>query len=192
MFILANTTLSADITGIVTGLRQLSTSSACSRLTRQTPVIIRDPPTTRNRRKIIHALDNAKPEVVIRSRSPGTPRSLHEWASLRTAVPRSPSSSRLRPPRSSNATSCVCNKLLSGLRLQRDSARTDHPRVMTTARPTSFRIRSCAPSMPAAKLRVGDRVACGQPQLPAGSSPGINPLCEHAFQYIDVDACNAD
>jgi general secretion pathway protein D len=66
MFYLSNTTLPQDMTEIVTSLRQLLDLKRIQQVNSQNAVLIRDTPDKLAiAEKIIHELDNAKPEVVI-------------------------------------------------------------------------------------------------------------------------------
>src|SRR5207245_10027453 len=65
-YYLSNTVLSQDLTEIVNGLRQLLDLKRVQQLNSQNAIVIRDTPDKLAlAAKIIHDVDNAKPEVVI-------------------------------------------------------------------------------------------------------------------------------
>jgi general secretion pathway protein D len=195
MFYLSNTTLPQDMTEIVTGLRQLLDLKRIQQVNSQNAVIIRDTPDKLAiAEKIIHELDNAKPEVVIQVEVLQARRDrVHELgiapdgtATLSFVNPDSSSSS------SSNANKVPLNKLLSGGDYNVTLPGAAIHALMTDS--TTHIIQN--PELrsidgQAAKLRVGDRVPVATGSFQAGSSVGINPLVNTQFQYIDVGV-NAD
>jgi general secretion pathway protein D len=123
-YYLSNTVLPQDLTEIVTGLRQLLDLKRIQQLNSQNAIIIRDTPDKLAlAEKIIHDVDNAKPEVVIQVEvlqarrekvyqlgiQPGS------TATLTYAPPSSSSSSNTKSPFKPAGT--------SGHKLQRHSAR---------------------------------------------------------------------
>jgi general secretion pathway protein D len=195
MFYLSNTSLPQEMTEIVTGLRQLLDLKRIQQVNSQNVVIIRDTPDKLAiAEKIIHELDNAKPEVVIQVEVLQARRDrVHELgiapdgtATLSFVNPDSSSSS------SSNANKVPLNKLLSGgdYNVTLPGAAI-HALVTdsTTHIVQNPELRSIDGQ--AAKLRVGDRVPVATGSFQAGSSAGINPLVNTQFQYIDVGV-NAD
>ena len=194
MFYLSNTTLPQDMTEIVTGLRQLLDLKRIQQVNSQNAVIIRDTPDKLAiAEKIIHELDNAKPEVVIQVEVLQARRDrVHELgiapdgsAALSFVNPDSSSSS-------SDANKVPLNKLLSGGDYNVTLPGAAIHALMTDSTTHIIQdpeLRSIDGQ--AAKLRVGDRVPVATGSFQAGSSAGINPLVNTQFQYIDVGV-NAD
>ncbi len=194
MFYLANTTLPQDMTEIVTGLRQLLDLKRIQQVNSQNAVIIRDTPDKLAiAEKIIHELDNAKPEVVIQVEVLQARRDrVHE---LGIAPDGSAAISFVNPDSSSsssNANKLPLNKLLSGGDYNVTLPGATIHALMTDSATRIIQdpeLRSIDGQ--AAKLRVGDRVPVATGSFQAGSSAGINPLVNTQFQYIDVGV-NAD
>jgi general secretion pathway protein D len=194
MFYLANTTLPQDMTEIVTGLRQLLDLKRIQQVNSQNAVIIRDTPDKLAiAEKIIHELDNAKPEVVIQVEVLQARRDrVHE---LGIAPDSSATISFVNPDSSSsssNTNKVPLNKLLSGGDYNVTLPGATLHALMTDGTTRIIQnpeLRSIDGQ--AAKLRVGDRVPVATGSFQAGSSTGINPLVNTQFQYIDVGV-NAD
>jgi general secretion pathway protein D len=194
MFYLANTTLPQDMTEIVTGLRQLLDLKRIQQVNSQNAVIIRDTPDKLAiAEKIIHELDNAKPEVVIQVEVLQARRDrVHE---LGIAPDGSAAISFVNPDSSSSSSTAnkvPLNKLLSGGDYNVTLPGAAIHALMTDS--TTHIVQN--PELrsidgQAAKLRVGDRVPVATGSFQAGSSAGINPLVNTQFQYIDVGV-NAD
>ena len=194
MFYLANTTLPQDMTEIVTGLRQLLDLKRIQQVNSQNAVIIRDTPDKLAiAEKIIHELDNAKPEVVIQVEVLQARRDrVHE---LGIAPDGSAAISFVNPDSSSsssNANRLPLNKLLSAGDYNVTLPGATIHALMTDSATRIIQdpeVRSIDGQ--AAKLRVGDRVPVATGSFQAGTSAGINPLVNTQFQYIDVGV-NAD
>jgi general secretion pathway protein D len=194
MFHLSNTTLPQDMTEIVTGLRQLLDLKRIQQVNSQNAVIIRDTPDKLAiAEKIIHELDNAKPEVVIQVEVLQARHDrVHE---LGIAPDGSATISFVNPDSSSsssNTNKVPLNKLLSGGDYNVTLPGATVHALMTDG--TTHIIQD--PELRSidgqpAKLRVGDRVPVATGSFQAGSSAGINPLVNTQFQYIDVGV-NAD
>lgn len=189
----SNAVLPQDLTELVTGLRQLLDLKRIQQVNSQNAIVIRDTPDKLAlAAKIMHDLDNAKPEVVIqvevlqaridRTHKLGiTPDST---ATLSYSPPSSSSTTNTKSPLgqlghlatdySVTLPGATLNALLS------DS---------TTRIIENPELRS-VDGQPA-KLRVGDRVPVATGSFQAGSTTGINPLVNTQFQYIDVGV-NAD
>ena len=194
MFYLSNTTLPQDMTEIVTSLRQLLDLKRIQQVNSQNAVLIRDTPDKLAiAEKIIHELDNAKPEVVIQVEVLQARRDrVHELgiapdgtATISFVNPDSSSSS-------SNTNKVPWNKLLSGGDYNVTLPGATVHALMTDGTTQIIQnpeLRSID-GQPA-KLRVGDRVPVATGSFQAGSSAGINPLVNTQFQYIDVGV-NAD
>lgn len=194
-FYLSNATLPQDMTEIVTSLRQLLDLKRIQQVNSQNAVLIRDTPDKLAiAEKIIHELDNAKPEVVIqvevlqarRDRVHQLGITPESTATISFVNPDSSSSS------SSNATSVPLKKLLSGGDYNVTLPGATVHALMTDGTTSIIQnpeLRSID-GQPA-KLRVGDRVPVATGSFQAGSSVGINPLVNTQFQYIDVGV-NAD
>jgi general secretion pathway protein D len=194
MFYLANTTLPQDMTEIVTGLRQLLDLKRIQQVNSQNAVIIRDTPDKLAiAEKIIHELDNAKPEVVIQVEVLQARHDrVHE---LGIAPDGSATISFVNPDSSSsssNTNKVPLNKLLSGGDYNVTLPGATVHALMTdgTTRIIQNPELRSIDGQPA-KLRVGDRVPVATGSFQAGSSAGINPLVNTQFQYIDVGV-NAD
>jgi general secretion pathway protein D len=195
MFYLSNTVLPQDMTEIVTGLRQLLDLKRIQQVNSQNTLLIRDTPDKLAvAAKIIHALDNAKPEVVLqvevlqarRDRVHDLGISPDTSAGISFVNPDSSSSS------SSNSNKLPLNKLLSA-----GDYSVTLPGATINALLTDSSTRIIQdPELRStdgqpAKLRVGDRVPVATGSFQAGSAAGINPLVNTQFQYIDVGV-NAD
>lgn len=192
-YYLSNAVLPQDLTEIVTGLRQLLDLKRIQQVNSQNAIVIRDTPGKLALvEKIIHDLDNAKPEVVIqvevlqartdRTHQLGiTPGST---ATLSYSPPSSSSSTNTKSPLSqlghlaTNYTVTLPGATLNALLSDSNTRIIENPELRSVD------------GQPA-KLRVGDRVPVATGSFQAGSSTGINPLVNTQFQYIDVGV-NAD
>jgi general secretion pathway protein D len=194
MFYLSNTVLPQDMTEIVTSLRQLLDLKRIQQVNSQDTLLIRDTPDKLAvAAKIIHALDNAKPEVVLQVEVLQARRDrVHD---LGIAPDTSASISFVNPDSSSsssNSNKLPLNKLLSS-----GDYSVTLPGATINALLTDSSTRIIQdPELRStdgqpAKLRVGDRVPVATGSFQAGSTTGINPLVNTQFQYIDVGV-NAD
>ena len=193
MFYLSNTVSPQDMTEIVTGLRQLLDLKRIQQVNSQNTLLIRDTPDKLAvAARIIHALDNAKPEVVLqvevlqarRDRVHDLGISPETSASISFVNPDSSSSS--------NSSKLPLNKLLSSGDYSVTLPGATINALLTDSSTHIIQnpeLRS-TDGQPA-KLRVGDRVPVATGSFQAGSSAGINPLVNTQFQYIDVGV-NAD
>jgi general secretion pathway protein D len=194
MFYLANTVLPQDLTEIVTGLRQLLDLKRIQQVNAQNILLIRDTPDKLAvAERIIRALDNAKPEVVLQVEVLQARRDrVHE---LGIDPDTSASISFVNPDSSSSSSSS--NKLPLNKLLSSGDYSVTLPGATIKALLTDSATRIIQnPELRSidgqpAKLRVGDRVPVATGSFQAGSAAGINPLVNTQFQYIDVGV-NAD
>jgi len=187
-YYLSNTVLPQDLTEIVTGLRQLLDLKRIQQLNSQNAIIIRDTPDKLAlAEKIIHDVDNAKPEVVIQVEvlqarrekvyqlgiQPGS------TATLTYAPPSSSSSSNTKSPLSqlghlaTNYSVTLPGATLNALSTDSTSHIIQNPELRSVD------------GQPA-KLRVGDRVPVATGSFQAGTTAAINPLVNTQFTYVDV------
>lgn len=187
-YYLSNTVLPQDLTEIVSGLRQLLDLKRIQQLNSQNAIIIRDTPDKLAlAEKIIHDVDNAKPEVVIQVEvlqarrekvyqlgiQPGS------TATLTYAPPSSSSSSNTKSPLSqlghlaTNYSVTLPGATLNALSTDSTSHIIQNPELRSVD------------GQPA-KLRVGDRVPVATGSFQAGTTAAINPLVNTQFTYVDV------
>jgi general secretion pathway protein D len=192
-YYLSNAVLPQDLTEIVTGLRQLLDLKRIQQVNSQNAIVIRDTPgKLALAEKIIHDLDNAKPEVVIQVEvlqartdrthqlgiAPGS------TATLSYSPPSSSSTTNTKSPLSqlghlaTNYSVTLPGATLNALLSDSNTRIIENPELRSVD------------GQPA-KLRVGDRVPVATGSFQAGSTTGINPLVNTQFQYIDVGV-NAD
>jgi general secretion pathway protein D len=182
------------LTEIVTGLRQLLDLKRIQQVNAQNILLIRDTPDKLAvAERIIRALDNAKPEVVLQVEVLQARRDrVHE---LGIAPDTSASVSFVNPDSSSSSSSS--NKLPLNKLLSSGDYSVTLPGATIKALLTDSATRIIQnPELRSidgqpAKLRVGDRVPVATGSFQAGSAAGINPLVNTQFQYIDVGV-NAD
>jgi len=187
-YYLSNTVLPQDLTEIVTGLRQLLDLKRIQQLNAQNAIIIRDTPDKLAlAEKIIHDVDNAKPEVVIRVEVlQARCDKVHQLgiqpesnATLTYAPPSSSSSSNTKSPLSqlghlaTNYSVTLPGATLNVLSADSTSHIIQNPELRSVD------------GQPA-KLRVGDRVPVATGSFQAGTSASINPLVNTQFTYVDV------
>jgi general secretion pathway protein D len=194
VFYLSNTVLPQDLTEIVTGLRQLLDLKRIQQVNSQNTLLVRDTPDKLAiAERIIRALDNAKPEVVLQVEVLQARRDrVHE---LGIAPETSATVSFVNPDSSSsssNSNKLPLNKLLSSgdYNVTLPGA-TVHALLTDSATRIIQNPELRSIDGQPAKLRVGDRVPVATGSFQAGSSTGINPLVNTQFQYIDVGV-NAD
>jgi general secretion pathway protein D len=187
-YYLSNTVLPQELTEIVTGLRQLLDLKRIHQLNAQNAIIIRDTPDKLAlAEKILHDVDNAKPEVVIQVEvlqarrekvlqlgiEPGS------TATLAYAPPSSSSSSNTKSPLSqlghlaTNYSVTLPGATLHALSTDSTSHIIQNPELRSVD------------GQPA-KLRVGDRVPVATGSFQAGTTASINPLVNTQFTYVDV------
>src|SRR5215470_2164015 len=187
-YYLLNTVLPQDLTEIVTGLRQLLDLKRIQQLNAQNAIIIRDTPDKLAlAEKIIHDVDNAKPEVVIQVEVLQARRDkVHQLgiqpgsgATLTYAPPSSSSSSNTKSPLSqlghlaTNYSVTLPGATLNALSTDSTSHIIQNPELRSVD------------GQPA-KLRVGDRVPVATGSFQAGTTASINPLVNTQFTYVDV------
>jgi general secretion pathway protein D len=187
-YYLSNTVLPQDLTEIVTGLRQLLDLKRIQQLNAQNAIIIRDTPDKLAlAEKIIHDVDNAKPEVVIQVEVLQARRDrVHQLgiqpgssATLTYAPPSSSSSSNTKSPLSqlghlaTNYSVTLPGATLNALSTDSTSHIIQNPELRSID------------GQPA-KLRVGDRVPVATGSFQAGTTASINPLVNTQFTYVDV------
>jgi len=187
-YYLSNTVLPQDLTEIVTGLRQLLDLKRVQQLNAQNAIIIRDTPDKLAlAEKIIHDVDNAKPEVVIQVEVLQARRDkVHQLgitpdstATLTYAPPSSSSSSSTKSPLSqlghlaTNYSITLPGATLNALSTDSTSHIIQNPELRSVD------------GQPA-KLRVGDRVPVATGSFQAGTTASINPLVNTQFTYVDV------
>jgi len=187
-YYLSNTVLPQDLTEIVTGLRQLLDLKRIQQLNAQNAIIIRDTPDKLAlAEKIIHDVDNAKPEVVIQVEVLQARRDkVHQLgiqpgssATLTYAPPSSSSSSNTKSPLSqlghlaTNYSVTLPGATLNALSTDSTSHIIQNPELRSVD------------GQPA-KLRVGDRVPVATGSFQAGTTASINPLVNTQFTYVDV------
>ena len=187
-YYLSNTVLPQDLTEIVTGLRQLLDLKRIQQLNSQNEIIIRDTPDKLAlAEKILHDVDNAKPEVLIQVEVLQARREkVHQLgiepgssATLTYAPPSSSSSSNTNSPLSelghlaTNYSVTLPGATLNALSTDSTSHIIQNPELRSVD------------GQPA-KLRVGDRVPVATGSFQAGTSAAINPLVNTQFTYVDV------
>ncbi len=209
-FYLSNTLQPQDLTEIVTGLRQLLQLQRIQQVNSQNAIIIRDTPDRiALAEKLIHDIDKAKPEVVIRvavlqarrdrMRDLGiqpdtsgsvvfTPRSFGTTTTTgsttgTTTTPTTIPLSQLHNLSSADFSVKLPSATVSALLTDSTTKIIQNPEI---------RVVDGQP----AKLRVGDRVPVATGSFQAGvgvgavGAPGtagiVNPLVNTQFQYLDV------
>jgi len=186
-YYLSNTVLPQDLTEIVTGLRQLLDLKRIQQLNAQNAIIIRDTPDKLAlAEKIIHDVDNAKPEVVIQVEVLQARRDkVHQLgiqpgsSATLTYAPPSSSSSNTKSPLSqlghlsTNYSVTLPGATLNALSTDSTSHIIQNPELRSVD------------GQPA-KLRVGDRVPVATGSFQAGTTASINPLVNTQFTYVDV------
>src|SRR5262249_13226799 len=186
-YYLSNTMLPQDLTEIVTGLRQLLDLKRIQQLNAQNAIIIRDTPDKLAlAEKIIHDVDNAKPEVVIQVEVLQARRDkVHQLgiqpgsSATLTYAPPSSSSSNTKSPLSqlghlsTNYSITLPGATLNALSTDSTSHIIQNPELRSVD------------GQPA-KLRVGDRVPVATGSFQAGTTASINPLVNTQFTYVDV------
>lgn len=185
-YYLSNTVLPQDLTEIVNGLRQLLDMKRIQQLNSQNAIVIRDTPDKLAlAEKIIHDLDNAKPEVVVQVAILQARRDkVHQLGvqpgstiSLTYAPPSDPASTNTKAPLS-ELGNLATNYYVTLPGATANALFTDG----TSHIIQNPELRS-VDGQPA-KLRVGDRVPVATGSFSASAT--TNPLVNTQFTYIDV------
>jgi general secretion pathway protein D len=186
-YYLSNTVLSQDLTEIVNGLRQLLDLKRVQQLNSQNAIVIRDTPDKLAlAAKMIHDVDNAKPEVVIQVEVLQARRDkVHQLgidpgsaATLSYTPPSDSSSTKTKAPLSelghiaTNYSITLPGATVNALFTDSTSHIIQNPELRSVD------------GQPA-KLRVGDRVPVATGSF-SSTSASVNPLVNTQFTYIDV------